>query len=131
MRLAPVLLTLALSAVLVACGDDPAARSSGDSGDSGGSESAPPARHGVVGDAVADLSRRLDVDPADITVLSAEEVTWRDGSMGCPQPGMLYTQALTNGTRVVLEADGQRYHYHAGGRRSAFLCENPDPPAGR
>jgi hypothetical protein len=128
MRLVSVLLAIVLAAVLAACGDGPTARSSGDSGES---EASPPARHGVVGDAVADLSRRLDVDPADITVVSAEEVTWRDGSMGCPQPGMLYTQALTNGSRVVLEADGRRYQYHAGGRRSAFLCENPDPPAGR
>ena len=114
---------LALAAALTACGDGPTA------GSPGGDEPAPPARHGVVGEAVADLSRRLDVDPADITVVSAEEVTWRDGSIGCPQPGMLYTQALTNGTRVVLEAEGQRYQYHAGGRRSAFLCENPEPPA--
>ncbi len=90
-----------------------------------------PARRGVVADAVADLARRLGVEEAEITVVSAEEVTWRDGSMGCPRPGMLYPQMLTDGNRVVLEAQGQRYEYHAGGRRSAFLCENPEPPAGR
>jgi hypothetical protein len=82
-------------------------------------------------DAVRDLARRTGVDPADIAVVSAEEVTWRDGSLGCPEPGMMYPQVLTNGSRVVLEADGRRYEYHAGGRRSAFLCENPEPPAGR
>jgi hypothetical protein len=41
----------------------------------------------------------------------------------------MYPQVLTNGTRVVLEYDGKRYEYHSGGRRSAFLCENPEPPA--
>lgn len=91
----------------------------------------PDGRRGVVADAVRDLARRLDVDPSQISVVSAEEVTWRDASMGCPRPGMMYPQVLTNGSRVVLEAEGRRYEYHAGGQRSAFLCENPEPPAGR
>ena len=86
-------------------------------------------RTGAVQDAVQDLSRRLGVDPSEIDVVSADEVTWRDGSIGCPRPGMMYPQVLTNGSRVVLEVDGERYEYHAGGRRSAFLCENPEPPA--
>jgi hypothetical protein len=90
-----------------------------------------PRRHGAVADAVDDLAGRLGVDPADITVVTAEEVTWRDGSLGCPRPGMMYPQVLTSGSRVVLESRGDRYEYHAGGRRSAFLCENPEPPAGR
>ena len=60
--------------------------------------------------------------------MSVEEVTWRDGSIGCPEPGMNYTQALVPGIRVVLELDGRRYEYHAGGGRSIFLCENPEPP---
>ena len=61
--------------------------------------------------------------------MSTDEVTWRDGSIGCPEPGMNYTQALVPGIRVVLELDGVRYEYHAGGARSIFLCENPQPPA--
>ena len=90
-----------------------------------------PQGKGAVGDAVADLSRRLGVDTSDITVVSSEEVTWRDGSLGCPRPGMMYPQVLTDGSKMVLEYRGKRYEYHAGGRRSAFLCENPEPPAGR
>ena len=84
---------------------------------------------GSAADAVADLSKRLGTEQGQIGVVSVEEVTWRDGSMGCPRPGMMYPQVLTNGTRVVLEYDGKRYEYHSGGRRSAFLCENPEPPA--
>ena len=53
--------------------------------------------------------------PRAITVVSTDEVTWRDGSIGCPEPGMNYTQALVPGVRVVLELDGVRYEYHAGG----------------
>ncbi len=90
-----------------------------------------PHRTGAVGDAVDDLSRRLGVDPADISVVSAEEVTWRDGSLGCPRPGMMYTEVLSYGSKVVVESQGLRFEFHAGGRRSAFLCENPEPPASR
>jgi hypothetical protein len=96
------------------------------SGDSGGSGEP----RGAAAVAVRDLARRLEIEPSQIRVVTQEEVTWRDGSMGCPKPGMLYPQVLTDGTRVVLEADGKEYEYHAGGRRSAFLCENPESPAG-
>lgn len=83
----------------------------------------------AVGDlAVADLAERLDVSPDQIDVLSVEEVTWRDRSLGCPRPGMMYVQALTPGNRIVLEYGGRRYEYHSGGMRGPFLCENPQPP---
>jgi hypothetical protein len=56
--------------------------------------------------ALADLAHRLAVDAAAIVVVSSEDVTWSDGSLGCPEPGMRYTQALVNGTRVILEYEG-------------------------
>ena len=72
----------------------------------------------------------LGVDPAQVTVVSSDDVTWRDGSLGCPEPGMRYTQALIPGTRTILEVAGKQYHYHSGGHRAPFLCENPQPPVG-
>lgn len=87
-----------------------------------------PATPGPIEQAKADLVGRLGVDPGQVTVVSREEVTWRDGSLGCPQPGMRYTQALVNGSRIILEVDGKRYHYHSGGRRGPFLCTDPQPP---
>lgn len=75
--------------------------------------------------AVADLAQRLGVTPEEVTVAASEAVTWRDGSLGCAEPDMMYTQALVEGTRIVLEVAGERYEYHAGGNRPAFLCENP------
>lgn len=79
----------------------------------------------AVAAAVADLAERQGVDAAEITVVSREEVTWRDGSLGCAEPGMSYTQALVDGTRIVLSLAGKDYEYHAGGGRSPFLCERP------
>jgi len=80
--------------------------------------------------AKADLAADLRVDPAQVTVVSTAEVTWRDGSLGCPEPGMFYTQALIPGIRTILEVAGKQYHYHSGGHRAPFRCENPQPPAG-
>ena len=74
--------------------------------------------------------RRRGGDQSQVTVVSSDEVTWRDGSLGCPQPGKFYTQALIPGTRTILEVAGKRYHYHSGGHRAPFLCENPQPPVG-
>ncbi len=77
----------------------------------------------LVTDAVDDLAGRLDISPDAVTVVEALAVTWPDGSLGCPEPGMMYTQVLVDGTFVLLEADGQRYEYHGG--NPLFLCEQP------
>jgi hypothetical protein len=83
---------------------------------------------GPVEQAKSELAGRLGISPGQVNLVSSQEVTWRDASLGCPQPGMQYAQVLTNGTRIVLEAGGKRYEYHAGGRGAPFLCTNPQPP---
>jgi hypothetical protein len=71
---------------------------------------------------VADAAAKAGVDPSTLTVVSAAAVTWSDGSIGCPAPGMSYTQALVPGYRVLLEANGQQYDYHVGQRGQFILC---------
>ena len=58
----------------------------------------------------------------DITVQSAQRVTWRDGSLGCPEPQMQYTQALVPGWRVILRVGDLTYDYHAATNGQVFLC---------
>lgn len=82
----------------------------------------------IVERAIADLSARLGVAPDEVVVVSAEEVTWRDGAAGCPQPGMAYIQVLTNGSRIRLSVDGTLYHYHTRGSGDPFLCAHPEEP---
>ena len=77
----------------------------------------------IVERALADLAARLEVEESSIEVLSAELVTWPDGSRGCPQPGMFYTQALVEGSRVLLRSGETTYPYHAGDNGEPFLCE--------
>ena len=57
-----------------------------------------------------------------ITVQSAQRVTWRDGSLGCPEPQMQYTQALVPGWRVILRVGDATYDYHAAANGHLILC---------
>lgn len=79
---------------------------------------------------LADAAERLSVDPIQLTVLVAEQVTWPDGSLGCPQPGMSYTQALVDGYRVVVEAADTELDYRVGGSGGFRLCEGAGRPSG-
>lgn len=71
--------------------------------------------------AVAALAKQLSLSPAAITVRSVESVDWPDASLGCPQPEMMYAQVITPGYRIILEAKGKSYEYHAG-TGSVILC---------
>ena len=82
----------------------------------------PPIMTDDVAFAVNDLASRLGVAADAISVVRVEEVDWPDGSLGCPQPDMRYTQALVNGSFIQLRAGDQLYNYHSGGRRQPFLC---------
>lgn len=93
-----------------------------------GSSAPSTSAQGPVEQAKTDLAGRLGISAAQVTVVSSEEVTWSDGSLGCPQPGMHYAQVLTNGSRIVLQAAGKQYNYHSGSRGAPFLCTNPQPP---
>jgi hypothetical protein len=91
-----------------------------------GSESSPTT--GAVPDTIlqaiiADLAARLGSDPGAFEVIKAESVVWGDGSLGCPEPGMMYTEALVNGYWVVIKADGQAYDYRASQKGYFRLCE--------
>jgi len=93
-------------------------------------EGVDPTDVGYVTAAIDLLAEGLGVDPSEITVIGFEEVLWRNGSIGCPRPGMSYTQAIVDGTRVALEHDGDVYLFHAAGSGDPFLCVNPSEPLG-
>jgi hypothetical protein len=84
----------------------------------------------LLGQILANAADVSDVDLDDIEVLRAEAVIWNDGSLGCPEPGMMYTQALVDGYHVVLVAAGTELDYRATDTGDFRLCENPGPPSG-
>ncbi len=83
---------------------------------------------------IADAAGRAGVTAAAVTVIRDEFVIWNDGSLGCAEPGQMYTQALVEGYWVVLEAAGVEYDYRATTRGYWFLCEGaglqPRPRSG-
>ena len=57
-----------------------------------------------------------------LVIVRAESVVWNDGSLGCPEPGMAYTQVLVNGYWVVIDAAGQTYDFRVSRDGSFRLC---------
>lgn len=79
--------------------------------------------------AVADLSQRTGVDAAAVAVVQVDEVQWKDGSIGCPDPDQpFYSQDPLKGERIILEADGKRYTYVQGNNADPFYCATPQRP---
>lgn len=72
----------------------------------------------------ADLAERQGFAASAIKVASAESVNWPNGALGCAKPGEMVTQAIVPGYRVLLEAGGKQYAYHAAQRGFFRLCEN-------
>jgi hypothetical protein len=69
-----------------------------------------------------DLADRTDTSADRIRVVDARRVTWRDGALGCPEEGMMYTQALVDGMYILLAVDGEAHAYHAGRDGVPFPC---------
>jgi hypothetical protein len=82
--------------------------------------------------AAAELATRLRIDQATIELVDAQEVTWPDTSLGCPQAGEMYAQMLVAGSKVILGINGRTriYVYHAGADGQPFLCPSSEPDGG-
>lgn len=73
------------------------------------------------------LNSGKGITPPMIKIISFEKKDFSDSSLGCPQPGQMYSQAIVSGYQVVLEAQGQQYDYRIGEGDNVILCENGSP----
>ena len=81
---------------------------------------------------VADAARRFKVPENAVVLTRAEQVTWSDGSLGCPEPGRFYTQILVTGYRVVARTSAGELTYHTDTRGNAVTCGvDPSKPANK
>lgn len=130
-RLILMFISAALSATTVGCAAPGSSGSSTPPGSRGPNVSLPagdlPAA--MLEQVVADAASGAGVDLSAVEVLSAEAVTWSDGSIGCPLPDQMYTQALVPGYRVVLDVDGEEMSFHAAEGGEFAYCAEPQPPA--
>lgn len=73
------------------------------------------------------LARKLGITEKQIALFEVRAAEWPDTSLGCPQAGMQYAQALTPGYRILLEAAGKIYTYHTDTHERVVLCEGRGP----
>jgi hypothetical protein len=87
-----------------------------------------PAGQKLVTQAKEGLARQLSIPLSAISLLKFKEVVWPDSSLGCPRPGLIYTQVLQPGFLIRLSARGRAYEFHAGAKGAPFLCSEPRVP---
>ena len=79
----------------------------------------------LVNFAKEDLANHLGIPVEQIELITMEHVTWPDGSLGCPEPGVEHIQVQREGSLIRLRVGKTIYQYHSGGGRPPFLCEHP------
>ena len=90
-----------------------------------------PTEFDQVSAAIADLARHLQIEPESIELVEVRVVQWPDGSLGCPQEGESYTQAIVEGSQVILRVDGDRvYDYRADDMANVRLCPSDERDGG-
>ncbi len=82
----------------------------------------------LINAALADLSNRAGIQLTlnDLTSWRWELNQYPDASLGCPQEGQVYAQALTMGYRIIFVYAGATFDYRATESGSnLFLCSGP------
>lgn len=71
--------------------------------------------------AISALAKNLGLDPSQIKVISTEAVDWPDSCLGVRVEGIMCSQVITSGYRVVLEANGKQVEYHTNQNASSVV----------
>jgi hypothetical protein len=69
-----------------------------------------------------DAAGRAQAQPDQVELINRESVTWRDGSLGCPEPDRMYLQVLVPGYRLRVRAGATHLTYHADQRGRWVWC---------
>jgi hypothetical protein len=74
--------------------------------------------------ALRDAAAHLGVSATDLKVDQAESREWGDSSLGCPKPGLMYSQIVTPGFVITISGAGKQLEYHSDTRgRVVVLCQ--------
>jgi len=85
-----------------------------------------PVAQELIRQAKLQLVKKLGVGIEEVFLVNIEAVKWPDASLGCPQPGITYSQANTSGFRIVLGVAEKQYEYHTDSGRFTVLCEKEE-----
>lgn len=83
----------------------------------------------VVTDLRARVAAQLGVAPEELAVVAMSQETWRDASLGCPEPGKMYAQVIVEGWRVIFATpSGEAYEVHTGDKPERYvICDTTSP----
>ena len=81
-----------------------------------------PEMQSTVETAFANAAKRTGIARSALVLVSAEAVTWPDGSLGCTRPGRTYAQAQIPGYRIRIQAGAKMLDYHANAHAYMILC---------
>jgi hypothetical protein len=84
----------------------------------------PPAQRAAV-QALADA---LGISINQVKVASAEAIDWPNGCLGVQRMGVMCTQQIVPGFRIILEANGQQYEYHTNSSGSQVVPAGDQQP---
>ena len=82
----------------------------------------PPEAAAAVDSALDDAASHLGVSKDQLSVAQVQAQQWPDSSLGCPQPGQLYSQIVTPGYLVRISGSGTELEYHTDTRARVTLC---------
>ncbi len=85
-----------------------------------------------INSALADLSNRLGrtVTLTQVTEWNFQQSVYPSPALGCPQPGISYTDVLTGGFQFIITYDGTVYDYRVSDDKSiVVLCGTAPAPA--
>jgi hypothetical protein len=82
----------------------------------------PPESAAAVDAATTDAASHLGVSRDTLRVEQVQSRKWPDSSLGCPQPGQLYSQVVTPGYLIVISSGSHQLEYHTDERTRVTLC---------
>ena len=56
----------------------------------------------------------------DVVVIEVKVVNWRDTSLGCPKPGVAYSQHVVPGHLVRVQAVARTLEYHTAPKQLVY-----------
>ncbi len=71
--------------------------------------------------ALVHVTEELDIELASVTIVKVEHKLWPDSSLGIPEPGVSYVQALTPGCIMQMQAGDRTLTVHTGPGPTAKL----------
>ncbi len=74
----------------------------------------------------ADMATQYGADLSGMQLLRAQQIIWPDGSLGCPEPGQMYTMAMVDGYWVQVQVGDELYDYRVTQQGTFKRCEHLD-----